>query len=139
MSLPADDRPLPVEHYENFPVASWLCPPQLRRPIASIYWFARTADDIADEGNATAGERLQDLFTYGNDLSACLAGNTGSGRWAGVLGALGAAARDFHLVADVRRLAPGRRRVALGSDAIAARAAPLRPVRASCGRLLLCL
>jgi squalene synthase HpnC len=97
VSLPVDDRPRPVEHYENFPVASWLCPPRLRRPIASVYWFARTADDIADEGNATAGERLADLFTYRNDLSACLAGNTVSGRWAGVFAALGAAARDFHL------------------------------------------
>ena len=40
-----------VDHYENFPVASWLCPPQLRPAIAAIYWFARTADDIADEGD----------------------------------------------------------------------------------------
>ncbi len=39
-----------------------------------------------------------------------------------------AAARDRHLVADVRRLAPGRRRVAMGSDTVAPRAAPLRPV-----------
>ena len=36
-----------VDHYENFPVASWLCPPRLRAPIAAIYHFARTADDIA--------------------------------------------------------------------------------------------
>ncbi|MEG2631220.1 MAG: squalene/phytoene synthase family protein, partial [Comamonas sp.] len=36
----------PVTHYENFPVASLLCPPHLRQPIAAIYGFARTADDI---------------------------------------------------------------------------------------------
>ncbi|MFZ2294224.1 MAG: squalene/phytoene synthase family protein, partial [Polaromonas sp.] len=42
-----------VSHYENFPVASVLCPPRLRPAIAAIYWFARTADDIADEGEAT--------------------------------------------------------------------------------------
>ena len=42
----------PVTHYENFPVASLLCPPHLRQPIAAIYGFARTADDIADEGDA---------------------------------------------------------------------------------------
>lgn len=97
MSALPDDRHRPVEHYENFPVASWLCPPRLRRPIAAIYWFARTADDIADEGNATSGERLSDLVTYKDDLAACLAGNEGSGRWAQVFAALGAAARDFAL------------------------------------------
>ena len=43
---------MPVEHYENFPVASFLVPPRLRRPIEVIYRFARSADDIADEGDA---------------------------------------------------------------------------------------
>lgn len=96
---PPDDRHRPVEHYENFPVASWLCPPRLRRPIAAIYWFARTADDIADEGNATVGERLGDLFTYRNDLDTCFLGNPGSGRWPRVFPALAAAAREFQLPA----------------------------------------
>ena len=100
MIAPSDDRHRPVEHYENFPVASWLCPPALRRPIAAIYWFARTADDIADEGNATVGQRLADLFTYRNDLVACLSGNTGSGRWARVFGPLAPAAADFRLPAE---------------------------------------
>ena len=44
-----------VDHYENFPVASLLCPPALRPPIVAIYRFARTADDIADEGDAAPG------------------------------------------------------------------------------------
>ncbi len=57
-----------VEHYENFPVASWLCPPHLRPVIAAIYWFARTADDIADEGDAPTAQRLQDLQAYRDDL-----------------------------------------------------------------------
>ena len=35
----------PVTHYENFPVASLLCPPGLRQPVAVIYAFARIADD----------------------------------------------------------------------------------------------
>ena len=48
--------PAAVDHYENFPVASWLCPPRLRPPIAAIYHFARTADDIADEGDAVNGD-----------------------------------------------------------------------------------
>jgi len=54
-----------VDHYENFPVASWLMPPQLRPAVRAIYRFARTADDIADEGAAASAERLAGL----NDLS----------------------------------------------------------------------
>jgi hydroxysqualene synthase len=92
-----DDRRRPVEHYENFPVASWLCPPRLRRPVSALYWFARTADDIADEGNATEGNRLEELDAYQNDLSACLSGNRGSGRWEGVFAALGTARVEFAL------------------------------------------
>jgi squalene synthase HpnC len=92
-----DDRFRPVEHYENFPVASWLCPPRLRRPIAAIYWFARTADDLADEGNATFGERLADLQSYRRDLAACLAGRAGSGRWHALFAALGTATVEFAL------------------------------------------
>jgi squalene synthase HpnC len=39
-----------IQHYENFPVGSWLVP-SLKRPyVHSIYRFARFADDIADEG-----------------------------------------------------------------------------------------
>jgi phytoene/squalene synthetase len=45
---------MPVDHYENFPVASLLLPRRLRRPIEAIYRFARAADDIADEGDASA-------------------------------------------------------------------------------------
>jgi squalene synthase HpnC len=55
-------------HYENFPVASVLCPRRLREPIRCIYAFARTADDIADEGAAGADERLAALRGYRNAL-----------------------------------------------------------------------
>ena len=58
------DTPQPIGHYENFPVASWLCPPHLRAPIAAIYHFARTADDLADEGQASAAERLHSLHLF---------------------------------------------------------------------------
>jgi phytoene/squalene synthetase len=37
-------------HYENFPVGSLLVPKSRRRHIYSIYAFARTGDDFADEG-----------------------------------------------------------------------------------------
>ncbi|WP_027995779.1 squalene synthase HpnC [Simplicispira psychrophila] len=89
--------PLPVTHYENFPVASLLCPPQLRAPIAVIYTFARTADDIADEGNATAAERLQDLADYRADLQAIAAGAAPSPRWASVFLPLAGILRSHQL------------------------------------------
>jgi hydroxysqualene synthase len=80
-----------VDHYENFPVASFLCPRALRPAITAIYWFARTADDIADEGDAPAGERIADLHAYGEDLAACAAGQPFSNRWPAVFTPLQAA------------------------------------------------
>lgn len=53
-----------VDHYENFPVASFLLPPHLREAVAAIYYFARSADDIADEGKMSAEERLAGLARY---------------------------------------------------------------------------
>lgn len=91
-------RAPPVEHYENFPVASWLCPARLRPPIAAIYAFARTADDIADEGDALPDARLAELGAYRDELAAVLAGCP-SGRWPQVFGPLAAAARQFDLPA----------------------------------------
>jgi len=55
---------LAKSHYENFPVASILLPKRLRRPISVIYAFSRTADDFADEGDASVETRLQQLDTY---------------------------------------------------------------------------
>lgn len=57
-----------VEHYENFPVASVLLPSRLRPAVQTIYAFARTADDIADEGDATPEQRLLALEHYENEL-----------------------------------------------------------------------
>ena len=53
-----------IDHYENFPVASLLCPPQLRPAIRALYAYARTADDLADEGEHCAAERLAQLDAY---------------------------------------------------------------------------
>lgn len=50
-----------VNHYENFPVGSLILPRRLRKPIHAIYAYARTADDIADEGDADDAARLQGL------------------------------------------------------------------------------
>jgi len=53
-----------VDHYENFPVASILLPRRLVPAVEAIYAFARSADDIADEGDATPAERLAQLAAY---------------------------------------------------------------------------
>ncbi|GAB3538602.1 squalene synthase HpnC [Noviherbaspirillum agri] len=58
-----------VDHYENFPVASILLPARLRPAVEAIYAFARSADDLADEGNAAPSERLQALAAYEEQLS----------------------------------------------------------------------
>ncbi|MEI7466096.1 MAG: squalene synthase HpnC [Burkholderiales bacterium] len=89
--------PVSVEHYENFPVASWLCPASLRGTVAAIYWFARTADDIADEGDAPPAQRLADLSAFRADLTAVAAGNSPSPRWQTVFAPLGVAVARHHL------------------------------------------
>lgn len=53
-----------VNHYENFPVASILLPSALRPAVAAIYAFARSADDLADEGDQPPQERLAALAAY---------------------------------------------------------------------------
>jgi len=67
---------VPVDHYENFPVASWLLPKRLRRPVEAIYRFARSADDIADEGEAQPTERLRQLAAYNAGLDRIESGET---------------------------------------------------------------
>jgi hydroxysqualene synthase len=84
---------LSVDHYENFPVASVLCPPALRPAVVAIYHFARTADDLADEGEATTDERRQALRDYRADLAAVASGKSPSSRWPRVFTPL---ARELH-------------------------------------------
>jgi squalene synthase HpnC len=86
-----------VQHYENFPVASLLCPARFRPPIAAIYHFARTADDIADEGDASPTERLADLAVYRADLLATSQGKAVSARWPAVFVGLGPMLKEWQL------------------------------------------
>ena len=65
-----------VNHYENFPVGSILLPRRLRQPIHAIYAFARTADDIADEGNASNAERFSQLDALVAELDRIQQGNS---------------------------------------------------------------
>jgi squalene synthase HpnC len=67
---------MPVGHYENFPVASLLLPRRLRPPVEIIYRFARSADDIADEGAAADDVRLSRLSVYRSELARIAAGET---------------------------------------------------------------
>lgn len=59
---------LASSHYENFPVASMFLPAHLRRAIAAIYAFARTGDDIADEGNISSDQRLELMTRFESKL-----------------------------------------------------------------------
>jgi squalene synthase HpnC len=67
-----------VGHYENFPVASRLVPTHLRGAVVAIYHFARSADDLADEGDAAPAERLRALDAYARSLDAIERGETPS-------------------------------------------------------------
>ena len=70
---------MPVEHYENFPVASWLLPARLRSPVEAIYDFARTADDFADEGDIADTERIARLEEYASALDRIGSGERHAG------------------------------------------------------------
>jgi squalene synthase HpnC len=67
---------VPVDHYENFPVASLLLPKALRNPVEIIYRFARSADDFADEGTDPDDVRLARLDAYRRELARIGRGET---------------------------------------------------------------
>lgn len=93
-----------VGHYENFPVASWLCPAQIRPAVVAIYHFARTADDIADEGPASASARLGQLSVYRAALQSCLASPSqppDAAQWPHVFGPLARAVEGHRLPGDL--------------------------------------
>ncbi|MBU6284431.1 MAG: squalene/phytoene synthase family protein [Proteobacteria bacterium] len=59
-----------VGHPENFPVASVLLPRAIRIKVTTIYGLARFADDLADDGPWTIGQRLAFL----RELTAMIQG-----------------------------------------------------------------
>ena len=63
-------------HYENFPVASFLIPHYYRNDVAIVYWFARTADDLADEGKVDSAKRLNELNNFENEFKKSLIGES---------------------------------------------------------------
>jgi squalene synthase HpnC len=60
---------LAKSHYENFTIASWLMPREMRPPMHAIYAYARMADDFADEEH-DAGK----LDEWERELDLCYAG-----------------------------------------------------------------
>ncbi|SNS62550.1 squalene synthase HpnC [Noviherbaspirillum humi] len=83
-----------VEHYENFPVASLLLPAHLRPAVTAVYAFARSADDIADEGTASNAERLAALADYEAQLRRIECGETPESP---MFARLAAVVRDYRL------------------------------------------
>jgi squalene synthase HpnC len=69
----------------------------MRGPVAALYAFARGADDLADEGEAAAAERLRDLERQERSLEEALAGSPRGP----VLRALADSARRFRLPASL--------------------------------------
>ena len=74
--------------------------------MAAIYWFARTADDLADEGDASPSARLADLAAYRAGLAASAAPSEPlATRWAEVFGPLRATLVQhrlpLHLLTDL--------------------------------------
>src|SRR5580658_4616822 len=60
---------LVASHYENFTIASWLMPREMRPSMHAIYAYARMADDFADEEHD-----LGKLDQWERELDACYAG-----------------------------------------------------------------
>lgn len=87
----------PIEHYENFPVASWLCPAEWRPAVSALYHFARTADDLADEGLAPSSERLHQLADFRRDLLRAQNGQPLQSPWQHTIAAVAGYAHRLHL------------------------------------------
>ena len=76
MNIEKNVRTLVKDHYENFPVASFLIPKYYRKDVSIVYWFARTADDLADEGNDDPNKRLDELNKFENGFKKSLNGES---------------------------------------------------------------
>jgi squalene synthase HpnC len=63
---------------ENFPVASFLFPRELRPHLMSVYGFARLVDQLGDEVGADAAERLRLLDWLDGEVDAVYRGSAPS-------------------------------------------------------------
>jgi squalene synthase HpnC len=67
-------RRLARSHYENFSVASWFLPEDLRQHFFNVYAYCRISDDLGDEVGDTA-QSLQLLDEWESELNACYGGS----------------------------------------------------------------
>jgi squalene synthase HpnC len=65
---------LAKSHYENFSVATWFLPKQLRQHFYNVYAYCRISDDLGDEvGNPQQSLELLDQWEA--ELNSCYAGS----------------------------------------------------------------
>ena len=57
-------------HGENFTVVSWFLPRELRAPMFAVYAFCRFTDNLGDDPDADATERLERLDAWHEPTSS---------------------------------------------------------------------
>jgi squalene synthase HpnC len=89
-------RRLARSHYENFSVASWFLPEQLRQHFFNVYAYCRISDDLGDEvGDGAASLQLLDQWEA--ELNACYDGQLTRGPRHPVFVALAETVRRFEI------------------------------------------
>ncbi len=91
------------QHYENFPVASWLIPARVRPAMLDLYRFARCADDLADEGDLPATDRIAALSALERGLRQLRSSDTEGDPMKALFhigSALGSALKQHHCAID---------------------------------------
>jgi len=89
-------RRLARSHYENFSVASWFLPGQLRQHFFNVYAYCRISDDLGDEvGDGAASLQLLDQWEA--ELNACYDGQLTRGPRHPVFVALAETVRRFEI------------------------------------------
>jgi len=91
-------------HYENFPVAK-LVPKRIRKNVAAVYAFARTADDIADENHDNIApesqERTDELDFFESQLD--LPNEKLDPKWSWIFIALSDTIKNFNIPCSLFR------------------------------------
>jgi squalene synthase HpnC len=65
-------RSIALGHYENFSIASWLLPRELRPHLYALYAYCRGVDDLGDEAE---GDRMALLDEWEAELRRCYDGS----------------------------------------------------------------
>lgn len=68
-------------HYENFPVVSKFLKKDIRKYVAAIYVFARTADDIVDEGDLPVENRINKIDEFKASFNETIRGERDDWFW----------------------------------------------------------